>query len=542
MKPSVLCYLQPIVLTILAAASFTSYGKTTVLVTNKAPYSFTPTFEQTGPATLADKNWYKNSAPIGIYKVKHTLTDYRRDIGVSDHHLWEYLSTPDLSDKIGFGQHIWKKLARFGMEFTIQAPGTKEKWTSDEFYFWDNYLSVTMKDKSGAEIPLEIRCRSIPQFPKGNFKDVEYVVSRPLNKYIEYPKLPPTGPDTIAVFEYNTYLMTEASMKLFKMITWFVPSLKDLEKPGVSIRSKLIPEAIGPDFDVLALSEVWDNDARFNLLTGLKKQGYKYSTCILGSGFMSTWHTSGTPVKEARDMIKNRTGVVLEQPWIIDFNDPRFGVDKNYTIGGEGTFSTAVALSLATSDGFIGNGGVVVVSKWPIKETREWIFKETSDTDKYVKKGAVYAKIDKMGKIYNIIVSHTAGDMNIPSIAKFTDELKIPANEPVIIAGDLNANLFENKEAMTAIKSTMPEWTGSKITAACETNALRLWDADDFTVDFILYSNEHLKARNATVTVRKITSKTPWSDDKYPFAKEKPIRKVYDLSDHYALVGLLTFY
>lgn len=546
MKKFILLCLRAVAVIIIGTAAGMSSCKTTVFVTNKTPYTFTPTFVQTGPGTLADKKWNKNADPIKPNEIKHKLTAFARDKGVSENHLWEYLSTPAFQNKLAFAQHIWKKQLRFGMEFTIQVPEMTEKWTSDEWYFWDNYIKISWTDNTGAIIPLEIRCRPIPQFPRGNFKDLEYVISKPLNKYVENPKLAPTGPETISILSFNTYLMTLNSMEIFKFVPLFAPKLNDLEKPGVPLRSKLLPEAIGPDFDVLALSEVWDSDARFNLLKGLKNQGYKYATCILGSGFMSEWGKYPPieiikRIKHAEKMIKERTDKSLEQPWIIDFNDPRFGIDKNYTIGGNGTFPKGVDLALVAGPGFIGNGGVIIVSKWPIKEVREWIFKTSTKTDKYAKKGALYAKIDKGGKLYNIIATHTAGEINITSIAAFVDTLDLPANEPVIMAGDWNTNLFEQKAAFATLKSTIPQWIGSKITADSETNALKLWDTINHTIDFIICSNSHLLPSKASVTVRKITSKMPWSDNKYPFAKEKPVRNIYDLSDHYGLVGILTF-
>jgi len=545
MKQRSLSYLLAIALAIVGTATFMSLSRTTVFVTNKLPFSFMPTFVQTGPKTLDDQYWHLDKTPIAGNTIHHKVADFSRDKGVSDNHLWEYLSTSGFEQALKFGQHIWKKGLKSDMEFTIDAPGATGKWTSDDWYYWDNYVATSIKNNMGQLMPVEIRCRKIPKTLPTN-DDLEYVISEPLNKYIEYPPLPQMGPNSLAILSYNTYLMTIKSMELFKFIPLFVPKLKELEKPGVSIRSKLLPEAIGPDFDVLALSEVWDSDARFNLLTGLKKQGYKYATCILGSGFMSEWgkHAPieiGKRIEDAIRMIKERTGKVLTQPWIIDFNDPRFGVDKTYTIGGIGTFPSGVDIALTAEKlGNIGNGGVIIVSKWPIKEVREWIFEKGSFTE-YVKKGALYAKIDKEGKIYNIIATHTAGAMSVASVAAFADALKLPTNEPLLFAGDWNTNLIENTKDFALLKSTIPEWIGSKITADCVTNALRLWETNNLTIDFIIYSNLHLKPSQSSVTVRKITSKTPWSDDKYPFAKEQPTRNVYDLSDHFGLVGLFTF-
>ncbi|PFH38107.1 endonuclease/exonuclease/phosphatase family protein [Besnoitia besnoiti] len=59
------------------------------------------------------------------------------------------------------------------------------------------------------------------------------------------------------------------------------------------------------------------------------------------------------------------------------------------------------------------NGGVVIVSKWPILEQHAYIYHNAAMPDCLENKGAVLVRIDKGGKIYNVVGTHLqSGDRN----------------------------------------------------------------------------------------------------------------------------------
>jgi len=52
------------------------------------------------------------------------------------------------------------------------------------------------------------------------------------------------------------------------------------------------------------------------------------------------------------------------------------------------------------------NGGVMIVSKWPIVETKFHIYDSSKGADGLVAKGVVYSKIKKRGKIFHVFGTH----------------------------------------------------------------------------------------------------------------------------------------
>ncbi|MDI7208929.1 sphingomyelin phosphodiesterase, partial [Leptospira santarosai] len=89
------------------------------------------------------------------------------------------------------------------------------------------------------------------------------------------------------------------------------------------------------------------------------------------------------------------------------------------------------------------NGGVVVVSKWPIEEKIQYIFKERGcGADFFSNKGFAYVRINKNGRKFHIIGTHVqAQDSACANLGKvsrmnqfneiksFIDSAKIPNNE-----------------------------------------------------------------------------------------------------------------
>jgi len=99
-------------------------------------------------------------------------------------------------------------------------------------------------------------------------------------------------------------------------------------------------------------------------------------------------------------------------------------------------------------------GGVAIASKYPILEQHAYVFTvaEFGTADYQANKGAVYVKIDIDGFNYHVLATHTQathGDstaahgyrvQQAQEIRAWIDSFGIPANEPVIIAGDLNVS------------------------------------------------------------------------------------------------------
>ncbi|WP_131782706.1 sphingomyelin phosphodiesterase [Legionella gresilensis] len=99
------------------------------------------------------------------------------------------------------------------------------------------------------------------------------------------------------------------------------------------------------------------------------------------------------------------------------------------------------------------SSGLMIFSRWPIIKSGGIIYKACSNIDCHADKGAIYIKIDKLGKIYHIFNTHLQANekeddhsdvrariAQIQELKQFISDQNIPANEVVLLMGDLNIN------------------------------------------------------------------------------------------------------
>ena len=192
--------------------------------------------------------------------------------------------------------------------------------------------------------------------------------------------------------------------------------------------------------------------------------------------------------------------------------------------------------------GSLEDGGVLVVSRWPIDKEQQTTFSQCDAEDCLSAKGVIYAKINKNGNPYHIFGTHTQAwsqEKNQLTRAKqfeqmrgFIDNQYINGNEPVIIAGDLNVdkiNFPQEYEQMlrTLIAEEVPRSGGYPYTFDGAVNA---WSNDKAeNLDYVLYSLSHLTPVNA------------FSQVVIPRSIHADVFTQYDLSDHFGIKGDLTF-
>lgn len=104
------------------------------------------------------------------------------------------------------------------------------------------------------------------------------------------------------------------------------------------------------------------------------------------------------------------------------------------------------------------DGGVIILSKWSMSKSDQLVFSDTSFTDGLARKGSVYVMIEKTEAAttqrYHVFGVHlnAAADGNNISIqnaqlrqlAGFMKKQNIPADEPVLIAGDFNIDPYSD--------------------------------------------------------------------------------------------------
>ncbi|MFI5626167.1 sphingomyelin phosphodiesterase [Nocardioides sp. NPDC051685] len=244
-------------------------------------------------------------------------------------------------------------------------------------------------------------------------------------------------------------------------------------------------------YDVLVLSEMFDNGPAATVTTGLSDD-YPHQTPVLG---------------------RSRSG----------WDD------------------TQGAFSLLTPE----DGGVTVLSKWPIVRKVQYVYKQGCGADWFSNKGFVYAVLDVDGAKVHVVGSHTQAEDSLCSDAAavratqfaeldtFLDAQDIPPDEQVIIAGDLNVvkSSPEYDEMLTLTGTVAPtREAGAPYSWDPSTNSIAASRYAGYAperLDYVLY-----RRANARPAVRTNTVLTPQSP---PFTSGGTTYT--DYSDHYPVTG-----
>ncbi len=187
------------------------------------------------------------------------------------------------------------------------------------------------------------------------------------------------------------------------------------------------------------------------------------------------------------------------------------------------------------------DGGVVVVSKWPIERQFQRLFGEDcAAEDCLAQKGVLYARINKEGRRIHLFATHLqAGrdqealrERQLATVKRLIDQMQLPPDEPVLIGGDLNVDRFAGARTGAFGKMIRILEAGHPLPPAGSGPHRPTMDParnplTDGTLplylDYVLYSEAHLKPVSAFNDVRPVT------------AAGRP------LSDHFAVHGRFVF-
>ena len=192
--------------------------------------------------------------------------------------------------------------------------------------------------------------------------------------------------------------------------------------------------------------------------------------------------------------------------------------------------------------GSIEDGGVLIVSRYPIDTESQIAYSDCDAEDCMSAKGVIYANINKGGNPYHVFGSHTQAwnaEKNqatrlsqFQQMRNFIDSRNISSSEPVIIAGDLNVdkiNFQQEYNTMLNVLSAEEAPRNGGYASSYNGNVNAWTDGAPEDLDYVLYSTAHLQP---TASESKVL--TPRSIHADVFTK-------YDLSDHFAVAGNLTF-
>ncbi|MBL7787074.1 MAG: sphingomyelin phosphodiesterase [Chitinophagales bacterium] len=193
------------------------------------------------------------------------------------------------------------------------------------------------------------------------------------------------------------------------------------------------------------------------------------------------------------------------------------------------------------------DGGVLIVSRWPIEVQDQYLWgSDCVEDDCLADKGIKYVRINKLGTKYHLFATHMDAfnkyadvemrKVQLTKFKQFVDSQNIPADEAVIMGGDLNVDKFSNKWGeydslwTDHFKATMPTYSGHYATWDKEHNYYLTdeTDAPEY-LDYIMTRYDHLPVisnNNNVVVLRSL--------------KDEMFR-IFELSDHFAVWARLEF-
>ena len=183
------------------------------------------------------------------------------------------------------------------------------------------------------------------------------------------------------------------------------------------------------------------------------------------------------------------------------------------------------------------DGGVFIVSRWPIAGERQMVYSQCSGTDCLSNKGVMVVEIIKQGKAYHIAGTHTqawngATERSVrlaqlSTLRQFVDQQRPPASDALFYAGDLNVDRYatadDYQQMLGLLGANQPAIQGYGWTYDASVNSLA--SAGREYLDYVLVSNGHRQPSRSENEVTVYRSITPavWS--------------LRDLSDHFAVAG-----
>lgn len=189
------------------------------------------------------------------------------------------------------------------------------------------------------------------------------------------------------------------------------------------------------------------------------------------------------------------------------------------------------------------DGGVSIVSPWPIEEQIQFVYSQGCGADWLANKGFVYAKINKNGSAYHVIGTHAQaedGSCSDPAAVRasqfqemqnFIASHNIPVEEIVFMGGDFNVIKGTNEypAMMENLQASEPNaYAGYTATWDPESNGIAYYNYPDLPseyLDYIFVSRNHAQPTHWHNQALDAVSDR-WSAGNYQYQ---------EFSDHYPI-------
>ncbi|MFE2270018.1 sphingomyelin phosphodiesterase [Streptomyces lavendulae] len=197
------------------------------------------------------------------------------------------------------------------------------------------------------------------------------------------------------------------------------------------------------------------------------------------------------------------------------------------------------------------DGGVTVLSKWPIVRKEQVVYKDACGADWWSNKGFAYVVLDVNGTKVHVVGTHAqstdpgcgageAAEMRarqFRAIDAFLDAKNIPAAEQVIVTGDMNvdsrspeyASMLANADLAGADSRTGHPYSFDTALNSIANYRYPTDPRED--LDYVLYRKGNARPANWNNNVVKEQS-TPWTVSSWGTSYTYS-----NLSDHYPLIG-----
>ena len=204
-------------------------------------------------------------------------------------------------------------------------------------------------------------------------------------------------------------------------------------------RAKLIGDILArSDYDVIIFSEAFDNGARQEMIKRLQKT-FPARTAVVGNDDDIGIHE----VVGAGFLTGGIAGGAVLGPL-----GALGGALLGALVGGLFTWFSGTPKS---------DGGIFIVSRWPIQLQGQIIYKKSASEDRLGRKGVSWALINKEGFYFNVFGTHTQADKQYASIrgTQF-DQIRVmyealaPNWHPALIGGDLNVDFCFERDRCPA--------------------------------------------------------------------------------------------
>ncbi|MDQ8706263.1 sphingomyelin phosphodiesterase [Streptomyces sp. LHD-70] len=197
------------------------------------------------------------------------------------------------------------------------------------------------------------------------------------------------------------------------------------------------------------------------------------------------------------------------------------------------------------------DGGVTVLSKWPVLRKEQYVFADACGADWYSNKGFAYVVLNVNGQKVHVVGTHAQStdpgcgegeaarmrSAQFKEIDAFLDAKNIPASEQVLVAGDLNVD-SHGAEYASMLRDAGVDGaesrTGHKFSFDTEENSIakdRYPDDPSEDLDYVLHRSGHARPEGWSNDVVKEQS-APWTVSSW--GKEYTYT---NLSDHYPVTA-----